>query len=166
MTRDDPYTGFQFRLNLSNVQIAGFAECTGLEMETKQFEYKEGGRNTHVLKFPEQTQQKNVVLKRGLTSSYELYDWYMDIATGTFDHANQRPSSQQQAGTSSDAREQDINKRLSIALINAAGEVQKEWLLRRAFPVKWAGPDFKSTDNGVAFETIELAHEGIEKAGQ
>lgn len=164
MRPDDPFTGFQFRLNLSNIQVAGFAECIGLEIETKVFEYKEGGRNTHLLKFPEQTEVKNIVLKRGLTTSYELFDWYLDVANGTFRHANTRPALRQQAGHSADAGEQDINPRISIALINAAGETQREWLLRRAFPVKWIGPEFKAADNSVCFETIELVHEGIEKA--
>ena len=49
------------------------------------------------------------------------------------------------------------------ALVNVEGIVQKEWALRRAFPVKWTGPEFSATADNVAFESIELAHEGLEK---
>ncbi len=163
MRAEDPFAGYLFRLSLGSVKIAGFSECTGLEMETKVFEYREGGRNSHTLKFPEQSEVKNVMLKRGLTLSYELFDWYMDVATGAFAHANQRPAAHREPGHSTATSQQDSSRKISIALINAAGEVQKEWLLRRAFPVKWTGPEFKATDNSVCFEAIELAHEGIEK---
>jgi phage tail-like protein len=152
MRPDDPFVGYLFRLSLGNVQIAGFAECTGLELETKVFEYREGGRNSHVLKLPEQSEVKNLVLKRGLTLSDELYDWYMDIASGTFAHANRRGASGQ-----------DSSRKISIAVVDSAGSVRKEWLLRRAFPVKWVGPELKATDNALCFESLELAHEGLEK---
>lgn len=162
MRQEDPFTGFMYRLTLGHIEIAGYSECTGLEMETKVFEYPEGGLNFHTLKFPERTNVKNIVLKRGLTVSHDLFDWYLDVANGTFSHANQRPSAHDQAGHSSEASEQDNSRRISIAIVNASGETTKEWLLRRAFPIKWIGPDLKATDNSVAFETIELAHEGME----
>ncbi len=159
----DPFAGYRFRLSLGDVQIAGFAECTGLEMETKVFEYKEGGVNSHLLKFPEQGTVSNLVLKRGVTLSWDLFDWYQDVANGTFGHTNQRPASQKQPGYSADSSQQDAGRKLSIALIDAAGAPRKEWLLRRAFPVKWVGPELKATDGAVGFETIELAHEGLER---
>jgi phage tail-like protein len=149
----DPFSGFRFDLELGHVKIAGFTECTGLELETKVFEYKEGGRNTHTLKFPEQAEVKNIVLKRGLTSSHELFDWYVDVASGTFSHQNQRPSS----------ADEDIDRKISIVLKDIAGEAVKRWNLSRAFPVKWVGPECKATDSSIAFESVELAHEGIEK---
>ncbi len=152
MRVDDPLAAFRFRLSLGDIEIAGFTECTGLEMETKVFEYKEGGLNTHTLKFPERAELKNLVLKRGLTTSYDLFDWYVDVANGAFRHANQRPPGPE-----------DVDRKISIAIVDAGGEVSREWVLRRAFPVKWTGPELKSTDSSTCFETIELSHEGIEK---
>ena len=150
----DPFAAFHFELELGHVKIGGFSECTGLELETKVFEYREGGRNSHALKFPEQTETKNLVLKRGITASNELFEWYLDIASGLFEHANQRPAS------SID----DIDKKISIVLKDVSGQPVKRWNLNRAFPVKWVGPELKATDSSTAFESIELAHEGIEKA--
>ena len=62
----DPFTGYLFRLSLGNILIAGFSECSGLELETSVFEYQEGGLNTHKLKFPDIAGVKNLVLKRGV----------------------------------------------------------------------------------------------------
>lgn len=158
---DDPLAGFSFRLSLGNVEIAGFSECTGLEMETRVFEYQEGGVNSHLLKFPDQTQMSNLVLKRGVTLSTELFDWYLDVARGTFGHPNQRPAAVSDPGHSAAASAQDTTRKIAVALLHADGDMAREWVFQRAFPVKWAGPDFKGTDSAVAFESIELAHEGF-----
>ena len=50
---DDPLLAFRFVLELGALQAAGFQECTGLQMETRTFDYNEGGRNSSALKFPE-----------------------------------------------------------------------------------------------------------------
>lgn len=162
MREGDPFGGFLFRLTLGNIEIAGFSECTGLERETKVFEYAEGGVNSHSLKFPERGSVSNLVLKRGLTTSTELYEWCADVAEGSFRHANQRPSANAAAGHSAASSSQDSSRRISVALLDATGEVRREWLLRRAFPVKWSGPELNATDSATAFESIEIAHEGIE----
>ena len=44
---NDPVGNFRFVLELGFLQAAGFSECTGLQLETKVYEYREGGRNSH-----------------------------------------------------------------------------------------------------------------------
>ena len=141
----DPLSNFRFSLELGQVQVAGFAECTGLQMETKVFEYKEGGNNATTLKFPEASSYGNITLKRGVSSSNDLIDWQLDVANGRFS-TNQRPP----------------NPDVAIILMNEKGDTIKRWTLIRPFPVKWVGPDFKASGNEVAIETLEIAHEGIE----
>jgi len=140
----DPYTGFRFTLELGNVQAAGFAECTGLGMETKVLEYVEGGRNETTLRFPEVTAYGNVTLRRGITKSNELIDWQLDVARGTF-QVNPR----------------DQDPSVAIVLMDEKGQPVKRWNLVRALPVKWNGPDLKAASSEVAIETLELAHEGL-----
>ena len=84
----DPYVSFRFRLEIDKIQVASFSECTGLQMETSVFEYKEGGNNHTTLKFPEHTAYGNITLKRGITNSNELINWQRDVANGRF---NKRP---------------------------------------------------------------------------
>ena len=147
MPRDnDPYGNYRFVVELGNIQAAGFAECSGLQIETKVFEYQEGGRNETTLKFPEITTYTNITLKRGITNSNDLIDWQMDIVNGTF---NENPRSQN-------------TKPISIVLRDEQGNDVRRWSLKGAFPVKWMGPDLKATGSEVAIETLEIAHEGIE----
>ena len=144
VTTEDPHGNFRFSLELRDVVVAGFAECTGLQMETKVFEYKEGGNNSTTLKFPEGTSFGNITLKRGVSSSNELLDWQLDVVTGEF---------------STNARSSD--RRLAIILNDEKGDEVRRWNLIRPFPVKWVGPDLKAMGNEVAIETLEIAHEGI-----
>jgi phage tail-like protein len=141
----DPFGSFRFKLELGDVEVAGFAECTGLNIETKVFEYKEGGNNATTLKFPEPSTFGNVTLKRGVTNSNELIEWQLDVVSGTFGK-NSRAS----------------NPSIAIVLLNEKGEDVRRWNLIRAFPVKWIGPDLKASASEVAIESLELAHEGIQ----
>lgn len=157
---DDPLTTFRFVLELGALQIAGFQECTGLQLETKTFDYPEGGRNASALKFPERGTVSNITLKRGMVAgptSNALYNWQRDVMTGAFDprdNPHRRPA---------DA-DDDIANRLAIVLQNELGIEMKRWRLVRAFPVKWSGPDLKSGASALAIETLVIACEGLEAA--
>lgn len=155
---NDPVGNYKFRLELGSIEVAGFSECTGLQMETKVFEYKEGGRNSHSLKFPDTGSVGNITLKRGMTTGANaagLFNWHRDVMTGGFDkekNPNLRPADPNR----------DIEKGCAIILNDDLGFVVKRWSLFRVFPVKWVGPEFKASSSGIAIETLELACEGIE----
>jgi phage tail-like protein len=155
---NDPFPSFRFVLELGSLQVAGFQECSGLQLETKTFEYPEGGRNASPLKFPERGAVSNITLKRGMiegASSSALFNWHRDVMTGTFDQTDNphlRPFDS----------DEDIADRLAIVLQDEAGAEVKRWRLFRAFPVKWVGPDLKADSSAVAVETLEIACEGLE----
>lgn len=142
----DPYAGFRFVVELGSIQVAGFSECTGLSAENKVFEYKEGGNNSTTLKFPDTSTYNNVTLKHGISQATDLFDWQQDVANGQFS-INARSS----------------NPNIAIILNDESGAPALRWNLVRAFPVKWVGPDMKATGNEIAIESLELAHEGIQK---
>jgi phage tail-like protein len=156
---NDPVGNFRFVLELGSLQVAGFTECTGLHLETKVFEYHEGGRNSHMLKFPEMGNVGTITLKRGVTSgpgSDLLYRWQRDVMSGTFsatDNLNRRPPA---------VSNEDINPPVAVVLRDEMGRQLKRWQLFRPFPVKWTGPELKAAASEAAIEVLELACEGIE----
>ena len=88
------------------------------------------------------TKHSNIVLKWGLTDDAELYKWHRDAVQG----------------------KRAAQERLDRAARPArAGEGALE-LLRTRGRRKWDGPDFNAEGNDVAIETLELAHEGVERA--
>ncbi len=138
----DPVLSFNFALEIDGIIEGFFMECTGLKSERKVEEFKEGGENSFVYKFPGQMSYANIVLKRGITSSTELLEWY-------------------QAGHNSG---RVSRRKMTIILLNSKGETIKAWNVEAAFPVKWVGPDLKTDNSKVMVETLELAHHGLSLA--
>ncbi len=137
--RVDPFLAFRFVIKIDNKTYGGFSECSGLRLETETQDYVEGGLNTHVHKFPTRTKQSNITLKRGIVDR-ELWDWYWKLVRGEV-----------------------IRKTGSIHVMDASGSaIQMRFEFRRAFPVKWIGPDLNAAQNAVAVEQLELAHEWLE----
>ena len=152
MSRIDPYLDYNFLITLmdsasvlgtvlspiSKVPVAGFSECTGLEMSLDIEEYKEGGNNGTILLFPKGVKWTNLRLKRGLATSNDLWLWHYGFVQGKV------------------KRHDGI-----ITLMDEDRSPVKAWAFTRGLPVKWAGPAFNATQGQIAFEEIEIAHEGL-----
>jgi phage tail-like protein len=154
----DPILNYRFVLELGFVQVAGFSECTGLSLETKILEYREGGRNAGPLKFPDVGAIGNITLKRGIVPGANvdtLLKWHLDVMRGDFDD-NNNPNKRKASP------DEDIDKRCAIVVQDESGQEIRRWNLVRAFPAKWVGPDLKAMASDVAIETLELACEGLE----
>ena len=123
---------------VSDVLLGGFAECSGLEASLKVEEYSEGGNNGAVLKFPGRLSWANLVLKKGFGSSSALWDWSYGFATGK--------------GKRRDGL---------VVLLNEMHVPNNIWYFRRGLPLKWSGPQLNATQNNVAIESVEIAHEGL-----
>jgi phage tail-like protein len=136
--RIDPYFGFRFRLLIGGIIEGGFSEFSGLQATTQVEDYVEGGVNTFVHKLPKETTFENLVLKKGLADSSVLWRWHRDVILNNF-------------------QRRDIQ---IILYLNDINEVARQWSFRKAYPVKWTGPEFKADTNTVAFESLELAHHG------
>ena len=77
----DPHVGYRFTVEIKGLQEAYFTECSGFEAKLEVEEYKEGGLNDYVHKFPGRQSFNNVTLKRGLVNSIELWEWLERVAT-------------------------------------------------------------------------------------
>jgi phage tail-like protein len=118
--------------------VGGFAECSGLDLTLQPEEYKEGGNNGGVLKFASRATWANLTLKRGVTENTELWDWHFGFVEG---------NGKRRDGV--------------IVLLDAARAPVQAWYFRRGLPVKYTGPSLGASQNSVAIEAIEIAHEGI-----
>lgn len=140
-TRVDPYRNFNFLVEVDGITQGGFSDCSGFGASVDPIEYREGGENKTVHKLPGQTKYPNITLKWGLTDSRELYDWFTDVMKGKIQRKNG-----------------------SIIVLDLEGKEKVRWNFFNGWPTKWDGPDFSAKGNDVAIETLEIAHEGIERA--
>lgn len=122
-----------------NPPIAGgFNECGGLEATMAVDEWREGGRNDAVLRFPGRITHPNIRLRRGLAVSEELWKWHEQFILG---------KGKRRDGV--------------IELLNDGGDTVRTWRFRRGLPVRWAGPALNATASAVAVEELEIVHEGL-----
>ncbi len=138
--RNDPYLSFRFHVELDGLIVGGFSEVSGLQVETQVEEYREGGVNDYVHKFPKESKQSNLTLKRGITDSDVLWDWHQGVVNGRVRRTSGR-----------------------IILLDSEGHEEWHWLFEGAYPVKWMGPEFSGDGSTTAIETLELAHNGLTK---
>jgi phage tail-like protein len=118
--------------------LGGFQECTGLDTSLEVEDYKEGGVNDRIRKFPSRLTWSNIVLKRGIGFGDDLWNWHAAYVTGT--------------GKRRDGL---------IVLENDLHVPLKMWQFARGLPIKWTGPTFSAKASEVAIEALEIVHEGI-----
>ncbi len=81
------------------------------------------------------------MLKRGITQDAELWSWRQRIVDGNVDRRNG-----------------------SIVLQDDSGADQVRWNFRNGWPCKLHGPHLNAHGNDIAIETLEISHEGLERA--
>jgi phage tail-like protein len=150
--RSDPYRAFNFLITLvdsssalgaaltviQSAPVGGFSECSGLELSLDTEEYKEGGNNGGSLRFPTRVKWTNLKLKRGMAIANDLWKWHYGFVEGKV---------QRRDGV--------------ITLQDELHLPVKLWSFTRGVPVKWTGPSLNATQNAVAIEELEIAHEGL-----
>ena len=150
----DPLPSFNFYIALFNssdspVQslgkaaldfvIGGFSEATGLESEVQIEEYRAGGVNDRVFRFPARADYPNITLSRGVSFSEDLYLWHEGFLKGEGKRRN--------------------------GIIFLANEMRvpiKAWTFEDGIPVKWSGPALNASSSAAAIEKLEIAHEKLE----
>jgi phage tail-like protein len=139
--RKDPYHGFRFIVQIDGITRGGFRECSGLDSSQDPVEYREGNEPLRARKLPGLNKSSNISLKRGVTDDKDLWIWRKKAIDGKVDRKNG-----------------------SIILMDDAGEEKTRWNFVDGWPTKWTGPTFNATANEVAIETMDIAHEGVERA--
>jgi len=137
----DPFASFNFKLEVEGITVAGFSEVTGLNQESNVIDYREGQEPITPRKLPGLNKFGNVTLKRGISPDLSVYNWRKTVTDGDIERRN-----------------------ASVVLHNEKHEEVVRWNLVNAWPSKYTGPDLKANANEVAIESVELTHEGVERA--
>ena len=139
-SRHDPFSAFNFLVEIDGVTVAGFSECAGLNAESDVIEYRVGSEESDDgASCPGMKKYTNITLKRGSTDRQ-----------GPLELAEARPRWQDRAWQSG-----------AVVLLNEARQPALRWTFREGWPAKWDGPSLNGKNNEVAIETLEIAHEGL-----
>jgi phage tail-like protein len=138
--RRDPLRNFRFRLEIGGINEAHFSEVTGFDTTTDVIDYREGDEPTHVRKLPGLNKFGNVTLKRGVTDSMDLYNWYKDNLAG-----------------------KTRRETVAIVVLDEEGKDKARFQITDAWPSKYDPMDLNAKGNDVSIETLELVNEGVER---
>ena len=144
--RERPYGNFNFLVDLgtgdtSSVQ-AGFSEVVLPEAFVEVVEYRSGNmKENGFVKLTGVEHYSNLVLKRGVIGSLDLYNWYNEVRNGD-----------------------------QTALRNVTVQLQSEdhtnvvltWKFQRARPVKYQFAPLDAEGKHILVEYLELAFERME----
>jgi phage tail-like protein len=138
--RDDPYLNFNFRVEIDSLEVAGFSEAQIPEGRIEAVAYREGTDPSSAARLlPGRVEWEPVVLRRGFAGDPALFQWWNDLVQGNLSRRN-----------------------VAIVLLDEQRREVARWLVRRAWPSKWVGPNLRGLGNEAAIETLELSHEGVE----
>ncbi|MDH6143528.1 MULTISPECIES: phage tail protein [Kitasatospora] len=138
--RLDPYAAFNFTLDIDGLTgVHGFSECTGANSEQDVIEYREGTMDITVIKIPGLKKFGDITLKRGFTTSQDLWLWRKTAMDGSV-----------------------VRRGGHLVLRDEAGRDALRWKFTNAWPKKYSAPAFNAKTNEVAVEELVLAVEGLE----
>lgn len=139
---NDPEGNMIFALEIENIEVAQFLECSGLKSTSNVFEIEEGGLNQYVHKLPGMSRWENITLRYGVTSDTTLMEWRNMVLQDQFDDGDFRRSG-------------------AIVLKNLNNEEVRRYSFEEGWPVSWEGPSLNAGDADLAVEMVEIAHNGI-----
>jgi phage tail-like protein len=148
--RFDPAPAYLFYVSISGLIVGLFTACEGLQVTRSVEEVREGGVNDHVHLLPGPVSLGRVKLKRGMTVSRVLWDWFN---TGLYSLKVERLNMSIIQGAP------------GMNAIPSGGDgpgIVKNWSLDSAFPVSWKLSDLDVNNTSqVAIESIEVACNSI-----
>ena len=142
----EPFTAFAFAVELrlpgsaAPLCQAAFCACDGLELRREILRFREGTDPTSMRLHPGAESFGNVILRRGMTSGFDLWDWWERVRSG------------QAARATCDI----------VVLSPDLAQERVRFRLYRCLPAKITGPALNAAGNDVAIESLELACEGID----
>jgi phage tail-like protein len=136
----DPYRGYNFRVEIEGIGEAVFTECAGLGASIQVIQYAEG-RSPVVRQIPGPVRYGHATLNYGLTSSPALWEWMFAGLRGNVTRHN-----------------------VSIILLDTTGtrEVMR-WNLQRAWISQWRAAQLDALGQDVAIESITIVFEQLER---
>jgi phage tail-like protein len=145
-----PFVPFRFQISLTGANLPGglgpgplcsgsFSEATGIEATMSPRTIREGGRNFGQIQRPGSTAFGSISLKRGVTSTQDLFTWFDLVAN------------RERFGRL-------LNGQIDIY---SGTDVAFSWMLVNVLPVKFKGPDLSATSGQVAIEELQIAFEQL-----
>jgi phage tail-like protein len=137
----DPYRAYNFKLEIQGVTEGHFTECSEMGIWVEAIPYREGGVGQVVHRLPGRVEYADIRLRYGLTSSAELWQWFMSAVKGKVERRN-----------------------VSIVMLDGDGATEVlRWNLINAWVREWRGALLDALGREAAIESVTLVFETLER---
>lgn len=138
----DPFRAYNFKLEIQGVTAGHFTEVTGFDISVQAIPYREAGVGQVVRQIPGQVEYGAITLRYGLTTSRELWEWFMSSVRGKVERRN-----------------------VSIVMVGSDGvEEVMRYNLVNAWASRWRGAALDALGREMAIESLTLAFDTLERA--
>lgn len=140
----DVFTSFNFSVEITFGALAAacggsFSECDGLELNQEVKTIREGGNNGVQVRLAGPTTYGTLTLKRGMSSSFDLWDW--------FEHAQADPA---------------LRAHAEVVLYASDRSAERaRFALQGCRPLKLKAPPLNAKDGLIAIEELQVAYESL-----
>lgn len=144
--REDPLVAFKFGLEIEGKMSGFFSSVSGIGSESEVIDQKISNPETGetlIRKIPGRLSWTEVVLKRGVTSNIDVWEWRQQVVDGKIE---------------------DARTNCSIVAYNQGNEEIARWNLESAWPSKVTGPEMDAGGTDYMVEEITIVHEGVIRA--
>ncbi len=141
--REDPLVAFKFGLEIEGKLSGYFTSVSGIGSESEIIEHKIVNPDTGetiIQKIPGRLTWTEVTLRRGVTSSIDIWAWRQEVVDGKIE---------------------DARTNCSIIAYNQANEEIARWNFENAWPSKVTGPDMDASGQDYMVEEVTIVHEGM-----
>jgi phage tail-like protein len=147
-----PFSAFNFSVEI-NVPFIGnklcnaaFSDCDGLEMSMDIKTIREGGNNTEQIRMVGAVNYGTLTLKRGMTSSFDLWDWF----------------DAQQHGNPAQLRN-ELRGDADVVVLAADHKTELvRFMLKKCLITKLKAPVLNAKEGIIAIEEMQLAYQSME----
>lgn len=137
----DPYRAYNFKLEIQGVTEGHFTQCSGMGIKIDAIAYRQGGVGQVVHRLPGRVEYADIVLRYGLTSSTDLWQWFLSAVKGKVERRN-----------------------VSIVLLDNDGATEvMRWNLVNAWVREWRGAMLDALSKEAAIESVTLVYETLER---
>jgi phage tail-like protein len=147
-----PFTSFNFsvEIRVDGLQDgllcnASFSDCDGLDMTMDVKTAREGGNNMRQIRMVGPVNYGQVTLKRGMTDSFDLWDWF----------------TAQQQGTAKQLRK-DLRGNAEVVILAQDQKTERaRFVLSKCLLTKLKSPVLSAKDGVIAIEELQLTYESL-----
>ncbi len=142
-SREDPLVAFKFGLEIEGKLSGFFTQVGGIGSETEVIQQKvvnSATGETIIQQIPGRLTWTPVTLKRGVTSSMDIWEWRQQVVEGKIEGARTN---------------------CSVVAYNQESKEIARWNFENAWPSKVTGPEMDSGSTNYMIEDVTIVHEGV-----